>query len=110
MAIRENNSGATLGGVNLNSFDWARKSARVGYWVLASRRGRGAASSALNLITAWAFSGDLGLRELELHIEPGNCASIKVASLAGYEPAGLIVDKPFGKEHELELQRFLRRA
>jgi RimJ/RimL family protein N-acetyltransferase len=45
-----------------------------------------------------------------LHIEPGNAASIKVASAAGYQAAGTVRDKPFGKERELDMLRYVRKA
>jgi RimJ/RimL family protein N-acetyltransferase len=107
LAIQENKTAATLGGVNLNSFDWQRRCARVGYWVLPSARGRGAATGALRLISDWALS-DLGLRRLEMHIEPSNVASIKVAEGAGYRVAGTVREKPFGKGLELDMLRYAR--
>lgn len=109
MAIHDKATGAPLGGVNLNSFDWERKSARGGYWVVASGRGRGAATRALRLISDWGLR-ELGLRQIEIHIEPENAASINVASAAGYRAAGTVRDTPFGKDHELDMLRYLRNA
>jgi pimeloyl-ACP methyl ester carboxylesterase/RimJ/RimL family protein N-acetyltransferase/uridine kinase len=106
MAIHDRASGATLGGVNLNSFDWELRSARAGYWVVISGRGRGAATRALKLISTWGL-GSLGLRELELHVEPGNAASINVATAAGYNAAGTVKDRPFGKDQELSMLRYV---
>lgn len=109
MAIHDKETDATLGGVNLNSFDWQRGSAKGGYWVVASGRGRGAATRALKLISDWGL-GNLPLRRLEMHIEPDNKASIKVATGAGYHEAGSVRDKPFGKDLELDMLRYVRDA
>ncbi|HEX4467719.1 MAG TPA: GNAT family N-acetyltransferase [Solirubrobacteraceae bacterium] len=96
-----------VGGVNLNSIDRARGSARAGYWVVASARGRGVARRALALLTEFAFVA-LGLDEVELRIEPQNAASIAVALAVGYERSGTVRARPAGQEIVLDLVCYLR--
>jgi RimJ/RimL family protein N-acetyltransferase len=61
----------------------------IGYVVAAEARGRGVASRALRLITGWALDG-LGLERVELHIDPENTASIRVAERCSYIREGLL--------------------
>ncbi|MFG3039699.1 GNAT family N-acetyltransferase [Streptomyces sp. NPDC048330] len=65
--------------------------ASVGYWVVASARGRGAALSALRAVAGWALR-DLGLTRLELQVEPWNTASVRTAERAGFRREGLLRD------------------
>jgi RimJ/RimL family protein N-acetyltransferase len=59
----------------------------VGYWVAAWGRGKGVATSALELVTRWAYT-ELGLAHLELGTVIGNAASERVAQNAGYRFVG----------------------
>jgi RimJ/RimL family protein N-acetyltransferase len=58
----------------------------VGYWVAAEARGRGVATAALRLLSAWALA-TLGLRELRLWCHAANWGSRRVAERAGYRRA-----------------------
>jgi ribosomal-protein-alanine N-acetyltransferase len=55
----------------------------MSYWLAAPARGRGAATIALKLFSAWAF-GHLGLAELRLWAHADNTPSRAVAERAGY--------------------------
>jgi RimJ/RimL family protein N-acetyltransferase len=63
--------------------------AELGYAIGAAHRGRRLASRAVRLMTGYAYR-DLGLRAVELHIDPGNTGSIAVARATGFELAGTI--------------------
>lgn len=63
--------------------------ASVGYWVVRSARGRGAATHALRAVSIWALSA-LAVPRLELYIEPWNIASTRTAERAGYHREGLL--------------------
>jgi [ribosomal protein S5]-alanine N-acetyltransferase len=63
---------------------------RVAYWVAAPARGRGAATRAVRLLVAYAWS--LGLRRLTLWAHEDNAASRKVAERAGFTYAGTDVE------------------
>ena len=56
----------------------------VSYWLAAEARGRGTATRALTLFTAWLFR-IIGLAELRLHAHLDNTASQRVALRAGYQ-------------------------
>ncbi|MFJ3785595.1 GNAT family N-acetyltransferase [Streptomyces sp. NPDC090093] len=63
--------------------------ATLGYWVVASARGRGAAATGLAAVADWALS-ELGLPRLLLHVEPWNTASVRVAERAGFRREGML--------------------
>ena len=65
------------------------RTAELGYTVMPASRGRGVASEALKLLTAWAFD-ELGLIRLELLIGVANEASKRVATRCGYVREGVL--------------------
>jgi RimJ/RimL family protein N-acetyltransferase len=73
-------TGARLGNIAL-SHDG--RSGDVSYWVAAEGRGRGVATRALALFSAWSL-GAAGLDELWLVVHQDNIASQRVAIRAGY--------------------------
>lgn len=89
LAVVQAGSGELLGGVALADLDWDNRSASLGYWVARSARNRGIARSAARLVVAWAF-GVLGLERIELHCDPGNVPSQRVAEAAGFSREGLL--------------------
>jgi RimJ/RimL family protein N-acetyltransferase len=64
--------------------------AEIGYWVAPDRRGRGAATTAVRLLSRWALTSDLGVRRLRALIEPWNVASQRVAENARFVREGLL--------------------
>ncbi|MGW4807665.1 GNAT family N-acetyltransferase [Kitasatospora sp. NPDC004272] len=68
----------------------------VGYWTGAPARGRGLATRAVALLSAWALdpAGDLALTRLELVHNAGNPASCRVAEKAGYRLEALLPPRP----------------
>ena len=63
----------------------------VGYGVASSARGAGAATAALQLLTALAYES--GASEVLAEILPENAASIRVAQKAGFLQVGSRVDE-----------------
>jgi RimJ/RimL family protein N-acetyltransferase len=61
----------------------------IAYVVAPAARGRGIASEAVTLLSAWAFAR-LGLARLQLSIRPDNVASRRVAEKAGYRYEGTL--------------------
>jgi RimJ/RimL family protein N-acetyltransferase len=57
--------------------------------VVPSARGRGIATAALIALTKFAWTIP-GLHRVQLHIEPGNAASVRTAERAGYQREGLL--------------------
>ena len=63
--------------------------AAVGYLVGAGDRGRGVASRATRLLSRWALT-EWGVARLEIHVQPDNPASQRVAERAGFRREGLL--------------------
>ena len=78
-----------LGATGVMRVDEESRRAEIGYWVAAEHRGRGVASRAVELLAAWAL-GERGLRRVELHIDPRNAASLRVAEKAGFQFEGVL--------------------
>jgi ribosomal-protein-alanine N-acetyltransferase len=87
IASAETGRGLGAIGLMLRNFDDGRAS--VGYWVVRSARGRGAATYALRAVATWAL-GDLQIPRLELFVEPWNTASIVTAERSGFRWEGLL--------------------
>jgi len=77
--------GRVLGEVGLSNFDPQRSAARIGWWVAASERGRGVATSMVRALTAWSHVGPLALHVVVAEVDSANLASVAVARAAGFE-------------------------
>jgi len=78
-----------VGSVSLQRFAWGHRRGEVGYWLAAPARGRGLATRAVNVVTAWGFAA-LELQRLDLLADVGNRASQRVAELAGFTREGIL--------------------
>jgi RimJ/RimL family protein N-acetyltransferase len=74
-------------GLWLRNLDQGRAS--LGYWVVASARGQGAAVAATGAVADWALR-ELRIPRLELWMEPWNTASVRTAERAGFRREGLL--------------------
>jgi RimJ/RimL family protein N-acetyltransferase len=63
--------------------------AEAGYWTVAAYRGQGYTAEALRVLTAWAFD-QVGLRRVELVVDPANAGSLAVARSAGFQIEGTV--------------------
>lgn len=88
-AIVDSESGGVLGFVGLVKLDLETQEAEAGYIVASQARGRGIATRALCLLTAWAFE-ELPLERIELLIDVENPASEVVAKRCGYTREGVL--------------------
>jgi [ribosomal protein S5]-alanine N-acetyltransferase len=80
--------GTAVGVVGLQLMnDVNRKSAEIGYWLGTEYWGRGIASEALGLVTAWAFPAH-GLMRIFAQPFARNLPSRRVLEKAGYELEG----------------------
>lgn len=86
-AIADRESGRPIGQIGLWPSVHGRAS--VGYWIVESARGQGAAHEALRTLSLWGL-GELPISRLELHVEPWNIASWKAAERAGFQREGLL--------------------
>jgi RimJ/RimL family protein N-acetyltransferase len=78
-----------LGFVAIVDLDLDASQGEIGYVIAPSARGQGIAGRALRLVTDWALDG-LGLARVELHIDPDNVASIRVAERCGFVREGVL--------------------
>ena len=60
----------------------------VGYWLLEDARGEGRAARAVRLMASWALP-EMRLGRLQLHTDPENVASQRVAESAGFTREGV---------------------
>jgi RimJ/RimL family protein N-acetyltransferase len=86
-AIVDAESGELLGSIGWQVVD--QGNVQIGYWVKREARGRGAATSALRLLSCWALD-ELGAKRVQLLAEPENHASRRVAEKAGFMPEGTL--------------------
>jgi len=87
LAITDAATGALAGNITMVSDDWSAGIAEAMYWLDARWRGRRFSSAALRLLCDWGFR-TLGLRRVELVIDPDNVPSLRAAVAAGFRPAG----------------------
>ena len=89
-AVGDRDGGACVGFAGL----WLRHVehglATAGYAVVPAARGGGRASDALRALTAFAWTRP-GVQRVELHVEPWNTASCRVAERAGYTAGELLI-------------------
>jgi RimJ/RimL family protein N-acetyltransferase len=61
----------------------------AGYWTAPAHRGQGHTAAALRLLSGWVFE-QLGLRRIELKVDPANAGSRRVALSAGFREEGTL--------------------
>ena len=81
-------AGGVLAG-SIGLFPPADGVGEIGYWTVAAHRGNGYTAEAVRVLSGWAFA-ERGLHRLELHVDPGNAASARVAEKAGFRAEGLL--------------------
>ncbi|GAA1506888.1 hypothetical protein GCM10009827_021000 [Dactylosporangium maewongense] len=87
MTIRDADGGTYLGEIALFYFEPLLREAMIGYSLTPEARGKGYASRAARLITAWGF--EIGMARMTAGTAPDNVASQRVLEAAGYHREGL---------------------
>lgn len=72
-----------VGSISLLRIAWEHQRAEVGYWLAREARGRGHATRAVRLISAWGFVA-LELERIDLLAATGNRPSQAVAERSGF--------------------------
>jgi RimJ/RimL family protein N-acetyltransferase len=85
-AVVDPASDRILGAVGVNATTPGQ--GEIGYWIAPWARCRGVATAACTALTGAAFSA--GISRLELHAQPENAASQRVAIASGYYREGLL--------------------
>lgn len=86
-AVESQESGNLVGSIGL--FPPTDGFGEIGYWTVEEHRGRGLTAEAVGVLTEWAFS-HRGLHRVELHVDPANAGSRRVAERAGYLAEGVV--------------------
>ena len=94
-----------LGSISLMRFSWQHSRAEVGYWLAAASRGRGHATRAVRLLTAWGFRS-LGLQRIDLMAATGNPASQRVAERCGFTREAVLRSYLLGREGRQDMVAF----
>ena len=103
-SIRDPND-AFLGFMALVRLDLEARQGEAGYLLNAAARGRGVATTALRLLTDWAFD-ELGLERIEMRIDTTNEASLRLAERAGYTREGVLRSMYFKEEMRSDLAMY----
>ena len=94
-----------LGSISLMRFSWQHARAEVGYWLAGSARGKGHASRAVRLVTAWGFRS-LDLHRIDLLAATGNPASQRVAERCGFTREAVLRSYLQAKEGRQDMVAF----
>ena len=108
-AVDPADPGEVLGAVGLHAVSRGRRKGEIGYWTAPWARGRGVATEALQLLSAWAIES-LGLRRLDLYAEPENEISHRVAERAGFQRGELVRSGIALRGRRYDVIRFTLRA
>jgi len=103
LAITDAATGTPAGNIAMASADWSSGVAEAMYWLAAGWRGRRFSSAALRLLWDWSVR-TLGLRRIELVIDPDNAPSRRAAEAAGFRADG---SAPARKAGGSELVRYV---
>lgn len=75
------------GVIGFNEVDWQHSQAEMGYWLAASRQGRGLVIRAAAELVRWAFA-ELGLNRVAICVATGNERSRAVPERLGFRHEG----------------------
>jgi [ribosomal protein S5]-alanine N-acetyltransferase len=87
---RSRNNLKFVGTISVKNIDLVNKKADLGYWIGEQYWGRGIATECLKLIIDYAFSAELGLKQLCAYVFPENKASIRVLEKNGMNKIGVV--------------------
>jgi RimJ/RimL family protein N-acetyltransferase len=107
LAITDAVDGTFFGQIGIGDLDWNQQVGEIFYWVAAPARGRGVATSATKLLSAWAFDV-LHLARIEITVDPRNTASQRVALTAGFTQEGTLRSYQRFKDGRMDAVMFSR--
>lgn len=101
--------GSLCGGCGLNHLDGDTRRANLGYWIRASRTGRGLATRAARLLAPWGAEV-LALERIEIVAAVGNTRSVRAAEKTGAHREGILRRRlrVHGTQHDAVVFSFVR--
>jgi Acetyltransferases, including N-acetylases of ribosomal proteins len=109
LVIADPETDAMLGSAAVLRADVEAGRAELGYWIGAEHRGRGFAARAVDLLADWALR-EQGFVRLELHIDPENVASLRVAEKTGFVLEGVLRSYEELKGRRVDVAMYARLA
>lgn len=80
------------GTISFHSLSVKNSVGELGYWMSASMRGKGIATTAARMLTDFGFAS-IGFKRIEALVDIENIASAKLLESAGYDREGLLKNK-----------------
>jgi len=80
------------GTISFHSLSVKNSVGELGYWMTASMRGKGIATTAARILTDYGFAS-IGFKRIEALVDIENVASAKLLESAGYDREGLLKNK-----------------
>lgn len=80
------------GTISFHSLNVKNSVGELGYWMTASMRGKGIATTAARMLTDFGFAS-IGFKRIEALVDIENIASAKLLESAGYSREGLLKNK-----------------
>jgi ribosomal-protein-alanine N-acetyltransferase len=84
--------GNFVGALSFHTIDHVDAKAEIGYWLIASARGKGIATQAIKVLTGFGFES-IGFCRIEALVISTNISSIKCLENSGYQREGTLRDK-----------------
>ncbi len=89
MLMLRREDGGFVGGTGLTRIEWSVPRMEIGYWCRTSMVGRGYVTEAARALGRFAFDV-LGARRVEIHCDPSNARSRRVAERGGFVLEGIL--------------------
>jgi RimJ/RimL family protein N-acetyltransferase len=89
LVVVDAEDGTLLGSAGIVHINRDEGRCELGYWMARQARGRGVATRAVRLLSRWTFDS-LPVDRIEIHAEPDNAASRRVAERVGFMLEGVL--------------------
>jgi RimJ/RimL family protein N-acetyltransferase len=109
LVIADAQSDRLLGSIGVHVGSAVDRRWSIGYWLAPDARGRGIITTAVRLLSEWAFA-NLPADRLEITVRPANSASRAVAERAGYTFEGVLRSHTLikGRRRDMAVYSLLR--
>jgi RimJ/RimL family protein N-acetyltransferase len=109
LVITDVESGEVLGAIGIHDLDPSEGRCNIGYWLAREARGRGVMTSAVMMLSRWAFE-NLPVDRIEIPVIAENSASRRVAERAGYTFEGVLRSHAVikGRRRDMAMHSLLR--